>query len=327
MMTSNYIRSLNTISSDLNKLNTQVTSGRAFTKASENTSAAIRAFQVRRDLSKTEGYESNILHARSSLESSESSIYHIQELVQNAGAKVLQGMNGTQSESERKIIATELRNVQDQILQSLNATDSDSYYFGGSNTDTKPFEVVGGKLSYNGQSLDTLTAAAIKDLESDSRYVDIGLNVKFDALGVLDKNTVFNYSVPGIKIVGSGTTNDTAGNPMSNNLYDLIGQLASEFESSTYSGTKANELYGHLQTNSASVIHSLTEVGTKTSYLDFMTTRLENKTLNDQGRQLAIEGADPSATIIQFKSQEAAYNAALQMGAKIIQPSIFDYIS
>ena len=37
--------------------------------------------------------------------------------------------------------------------------------------------------------------------------------------------------------------------------------------------------------------------------------------------------ADPAETIIYFKSQEAAYNAALQMGTKIIQPSIFDYMN
>ena len=50
MITSKYVRSLNQISSDLNRLNNKVTSGRAFTKASENTSAAIRAYQLRRDM-------------------------------------------------------------------------------------------------------------------------------------------------------------------------------------------------------------------------------------------------------------------------------------
>lgn len=340
MITTKYISSVNNLSSDLYKLNAQVSSGRSFSKASENTSAAIRAFQIRKDMSSTEGYNANIQHAQSTLINSESSISHIQELVQTAQIKILQGQNGTQSADERKIIATELRNIQEQLLQTLNASSSGSYYFGGSNTDIKPFEVVGGKLQYNLVALDQPNPFGtpvdnvnmIKALESDSRFIDIGLNVKFDLSGAIDKNTVFSYSIPGIKIVGSGTTDiglkTSAGLPenTSNNLYDLIGEIATNFESINYDGDKSGKLLGLLQKNSTSVIHTLTEVGAKTSYLDFMTNRLESKTLNDQERQMAIEGVDPMKTIIEFKSQEAAYNAALQMGTKLIQPSIFDFM-
>jgi flagellar hook-associated protein 3 FlgL len=75
------------------------------------------------------------------------------------------------------------------------------------------------------------------------------------------------------------------------------------------------------------VIYNITEVGSKASYLDFMTSRYETRTLDLQERQVDVEGADPASTIIKYKSQEVAYNAALQMGTKIIQPSIFDFMS
>ena len=81
-------------------------------------------------------------------------------------------------------------------------------------------------------------------------------------------------------------------------------------------------LYGALNTASMEVIYNLTEVGSKTSYLDFMTSRYETQTLDLQERQVKVEGADAAKTIIEFKSQEVAYNAALQMGTMIIQPSI-----
>ena len=343
MITTKYISSVNNLSSDLYKLNNQISSGRSFSKASENTSAAIRAFQVRRDMSSTEGYTSNIQHAQSTLTNSESSITHIQELVQTAQDKILQGQNGTQSTSERKIIATELRNIQEQLLQTLNSNSSGSYYFGGTNTDAIPFKVsaTDGKLIYNDLKLNdaslAINSSLVKTLESDSRFIDIGLGVKIiPAVGIdpatIDKNTVFSYSIPGIKIIGSGTTDlgftDDLGSKKltSNNLYDLIGEIATNFEDANYDGDKSDKLFGLLQKNSSTVIHTLTEVGAKSSYLDFMTNRLEAKTLNDQERQLAIEGADPMKTIIEFKSQEAAYNAALQMGTKLIQPSIFDFM-
>ena len=328
MITSKYVRSLNQISSDLNRLNNKVTSGRAFTKASENTSAAIRAYQLRRDMSKSEGFMANIQHAETTLRNSESSIMHIQELVQNAQTKIIQGVNGTQSESERKIIATELRNIQDQMLQTLNGSSSDMYYFGGTNTTEKPFTLdsVTGKLMYNNTPLDSLDAPTANPLLADSRFVDIGLNVRADASGVIDNTSVFKYSIPGLQITGYGQE-IINGELISTNIYDLIGRMATELESGSYNNDIANKLLGKLQQTSPKVVHALTDVGAKTSYLEFITDRLETKEFNDQERQMEIEAADPSETIIYFKSQEAAYNAALQMGTKIIQPSIFDYMN
>jgi flagellar hook-associated protein 3 FlgL len=327
MITSKYVRSLNQISSDLNRLNNKVTSGRSFTKASENTSAAIRAYQLRRDMSKSEGFMANIQHAETTLRNSESSIMHIQELVQNAQTKIIQGVNGTQSESERKIIATELRNIQDQMLQTLNGSSSDMYYFGGTNTTEKPFTLdASGKLMYNGNLLDD-PALDSAPLLADSRFVDIGLNVRVDASGTIDNTSVFKYSIPGLQITGYGQE-IINGEPVSTNLYDLIGRMAAELEKdSGYDKDMADALLGKLQQTSPKVVHALTDVGAKTSYLEFITDRLETKEFNDQERQMKLEAADPAETIIYFKSQEAAYNAALQMGTKIIQPSIFDYMN
>lgn len=334
MITTQYTRSLNNLSAELHRLNTQVSSGRKFAKASEDTSGAIKAFQIRKDLSKIKGYEDNIAHAKASLTNAESALTHIEDLMQNAMEKIILGLNGTQSKEERAVIATELRGIQGQLLQTLNSNASDSYYFGGSNTTEKPFEVVDGKLLYNGYDLDLplpadtpeANEAMLKALESDSLYMDIGLNVKYDALtGKVDKSTVFDYSITGISIVGSGTT-VVDGVDVSNNIYNLLGSLAEEFESDNYVHERADALFGHLKDASRRVMHSITEVGAKTSYLDFMSERLADRSFNLEERQLAVEGIDPAYAIIQFESQKFAYNAALQMGARIIQPSIFDFM-
>lgn len=346
MITTKYIRSLGTLSSDLDKLNTQISSGRAFSKSSENTSAAIKAFQIRRDMSGTEGYQANIQHAQSSLSNSESALTHIEELLKTAKDQILIGNTGTASEDERKIVATQLRSIQEQLLQTLNSKASDVYYFGGTNTDDKPFTVVSDKLYYNGLPLmerDPLMASPATDAEydalidtfkKDAMYVDIGLGAKIiddpnDAgtKTIVDPSSVFKYSIPGINIVGNGKTNLADGTPISNNLYDLLGKIAEGLESPSYTHDAVDELYGKLSTASTEIIYNLTEVGSKTSYLDFMTDRYEVRTLDLQERQVAVEGADPTSTIIKFKSQEVAYNAALQMGTKIIQPSIFDFMS
>ncbi|MEL7656681.1 MAG: flagellar hook-associated protein FlgL, partial [Bacillota bacterium] len=176
MITTKYIRSINTLSSDLDKYNTQISSGRAFSKSSENTSAAIKAYKIRRDISKTEGYQANIQHAQSSLTNTESALSHMEELIQTAKEKILAANTGTTSADERKVVATELRSIQDQLMQTLNSQASDVYYFGGTNTDTPPFTLdASGNLAYNGVTLSTIVPADKERLSNDSMYVDIGL--------------------------------------------------------------------------------------------------------------------------------------------------------
>lgn len=294
-------------------------------------------------MSGTEGYQANIQHAKSSLTNTESALTHMEELLKTAKDKILEGKTGTASDDERKIVATELRDIQNQLLQALNSQASDIYYFGGSNTDTKPFTVVGGKLNYNGYPLDQPlpppatpadNASLIDTLKKDSMYVDIGLGVRIipdplvPANTIVDPSTVFHYSIPGINIVGNGTATLSDGTTVvSNNLYDLLGSIATEMASSSYSYERVDELFGMLGNASSEIIYNLTEVGSKTSYLEFMSDRYDTRTLDLQERQMSVEAADPTSTIIKFKSQEVAYNAALQMGTKIIQPSIFDFMS
>lgn len=339
MITTKYIRSLNNLSSDLNKYSTMIESGRAFSKSSENTAAAVKAYQLRTDMSKTDSYQSNIAHAQSALSNSESVLMNIEELMLEAKDKIRAANTGSASADERKIIATELKNIQDQLLQALNANSSGSYYFGGTNTDTAPFSVGSdGKLVYNGISLstqDTTEQATLEGYKDDSMYVDIGMGLTLiddpedtnvPPRQIPDPRSVFQYSLPGINIVGSGMTTIN-GVDVPNNLYDLLGSIANGLESSTYTYDQVNELYGKFDTATKEIVYSLTEVGAKTSYLSFMTERYETQTLNMQERQLKVEGADPAHTIILFKSQQVAYNAALQMGTKILQPSIFDFMS
>lgn len=374
MMTSKYSTNLNSLSSDLDKLNTQVATGRKYARTSEDVSSAVRGYQIRRNLSKIEGYQDNIRHADDFLTNTETALGQMESSLSEATDKILQGMNGSQSEDDRKIIATELRTIQDQLLQTLNTSTSGTYLFGGTNNQ-KPFEDKNGKLYYNGQDLDALNeiiapnvaanfpgypvppsdptntdwqnvqkASTLKD---DKLYVDIGLGVDFDGAENVKKNTVFEYSIPGIQFVGNGVSKtkvtdsvtgdvtyptdtiviDGTTQNISKNMYNLLGQIASEFESDSYTHDNVDKLLGHFKEASQKTYQATTEVGAKTQYLEFMTSRYETQNFNLEERQTTVEGVDAAYTYIAFQSQKVAYSAALQMGQSVVQQSVFDYMS
>jgi flagellar hook-associated protein 3 FlgL len=389
VVTEKYLKSINNIQTRLDQLNTQVVTGRKYMKVSENTPAAVQGFQIRKDLQRVEGYQSSITYAQGMLSNSESSIDHIQQMLKEAKAQIIYGLNGSQSSEERDIVATQIRNLQQQVLQQLNSNSAGLYYFGGDCVQQDPFFVDqnDGKLHYRYRDGNTLTDIALDDLHSEEQppggpdpaydlykelmgaglFTDIGMGIRQDGVtppqsSRIDRNSVFTYTMPGIQITGVGAHTNAFGQETSLNLYDLLGTIADEFSSGSYTYDRANELFGYLDgwdesadPNSAwynpklnddpanaaydptySPVHTdgrailtqlaITDVGARMQYLSFMKTRMDTRKLNDIERQQAVEGADPAETIIYYESQSLTYEAALRMGAKVIPMSIFDYI-
>ena len=157
-------------------------------------------------------------------------------------------------------------------------------------------------------------------------YVDIGMGVQFNAANEIERHTVFEYSIPGIKVVGSGVTVDADGFKLPNNLYNLLGKIADKMTEEPFPQEELDKLMGHFDKQSLSILNRLTDVGAKAAYLDFVEDRYASRTLDMQERQMDVEGADPAKTIIEFNSMKASYLAALQMGTHLIQPSIFDFM-
>jgi flagellin-like hook-associated protein FlgL len=254
--------------------------GRKFTKVSENTPAAVKAFQIRKDIARVEGYKSSVQHAQGMLSNAESSIMKMQDMLHDSREKIIQGLNGTQSSEERAIIATHLKELQKQMLQLLNGNSADVYYFGGNSVRQEPFSVAeDGSLQYRCKDGDEYRWIKLKDISSISNpkdpgynqkqyelyqelmsaglFVDIGMGIRSEdgtspvpagttGSGV-DRNSVFTYTLPGIEITGVGTMkSEITGEQVSANIYDLLGEIADSLTASDYSYEKSDELFGML---------------------------------------------------------------------------------
>jgi flagellar hook-associated protein 3 FlgL len=275
VVTEKYLRSVNNIAIDLDKYQNQVYTGQKFKKVSEDAPAAVKAFQIRKDLARVEGYKSSIQHAQGMLNNAETSIMKVQELLHDAREKIVQGLNGTQSGEEREIIATHLKNLQHQMLQLLNSNAADVYYFGGNSVREEPFSLSDeGELQFRCKDGDDYKWIKLSEMSSDPAdgkaydlykeliggglFVDIGMGVRSDDIPTsatapyVDRNSVFTYTLPGISITGVGTVNSEeqtengVAKKISTNIYDLLGAIADSFASSDYTYEKTDELFGFL---------------------------------------------------------------------------------
>ncbi|MHC1695467.1 MAG: hypothetical protein AB9835_09430 [Eubacteriales bacterium] len=314
LMSRNYLRGLSKNLNKLNDLNTKVTAQRRFLSVSEDPANAMKAFNIRKSLSRIDLYKNNISDIQGILDESESTISIINDTVTDALDKVLQGQTGTNDASSRKVIADALRSFQSRILNAANAKYGDKYLFGGNNVKDMPFTVdAAGKLLYKGMDVDTAA------FSTETLFVDIGLGIQFDGGGNVRPESAMNVANSGIDLLGSGTD----GNSISNNLYNLIGSIAAKFEANDMTDI---QLYADkLSSKSDDIRIQYVGVGEKSNFISFLKDRLDMSEINASVKQKDLEALSLEEGILQFSDQELLYNACLQMGTKILQPSLLDY--
>lgn len=316
MITGNYLKSLNRNMKDLSDLNIKVAAGRKFMKMSEDPASSVKAFDVRKDLNRIDLYAKTLGDSQALLDEAETSLSSISETATNALTQITQGVNGSMAESDRQAVANTLRSYQQMILGAANVKASGRYVFGGSGFGSTPFTVdASGRLNYNGQDVDSGSFPA------EHRYVDIGIGLTVSPGGAVSSQTALDVAYSGAELLGTGV--DANGLP--NNLYNLIGEIADKIETGDLSNIKAYT--AKLEERSDDVRMQYVAIGEKSNYISFFTDRLYGEKITSTSKQTELEGLSIEEGAILFAEQENMYSACLQMGTKLLQPSLLDYLS
>ncbi|MCB1859777.1 MAG: flagellar hook-associated protein FlgL [Gammaproteobacteria bacterium] len=118
----------------------QISTGRRVLSPADDPASATRVLGLNGALGRVQQYQDNASRAQSRLESEEGALIGATNLLQRAAELAVQGNNGTLSETDSKAVASEIRQLLDQLLSLANTQDSGGeYIFGGFQTGTKPF--------------------------------------------------------------------------------------------------------------------------------------------------------------------------------------------
>lgn len=307
-----YMSNLNKSKTALDKLVDRATTQQRYRDAYENPTSALKAFNVRRDLSKYAIYKENIVDVQNTMTDIESAISSLNDLAIDINAQLEQAKNPTYGETELRIIAEVLRGLQKQVLNVANASYSSKYLFGGTNVKTEPFTLdASGKLLYNGVDVDTGT------FEKQSIYIDVGLGL---TTGSLNANNAYDIAYPGVELLGSGVDS----NGITNNFYNLIGEIATKFENNDL--TNIEQYTAKFKEKMNDIVVQYADIGERTRFVDFINSKVQNDEDNAVLKQEKLEIADLAEVITDYMYQKSSYDAALQIGAKILSNTLLDYL-
>ncbi|HNP34439.1 MAG TPA: flagellar hook-associated protein FlgL [Woeseiaceae bacterium] len=147
----------------------QISTGQTLLSPSDDPIAATRALELREALAGLAQFDRNAVVAKNRLSQEDSSLSSVNNVLQRVRELALQANNATQSNETRSLIAVEMREHLDQLMQIANQTDGNGrYLFAGNQQDVAPVAKVGGTYNYNGDQGQRMIAIGPGRLVADS---------------------------------------------------------------------------------------------------------------------------------------------------------------
>lgn len=286
MMTSQLLRNITSNYNNMNKYQEHMSTGHKINKPSDDAVGITYALRYRSELSMNEQYQKNMDAAKSYVEHTDTVMGQINDVMQRASELTVRGVSGSNPQSALDAISAELGGLYDTLLTLGNDQMNGKYIFNGQLTDVEPYQT-GGETTDN-QKINFQSAAGV----------------------------LIPINISGNEVFGSGTDPD--------NMFTVLKSIQTAFKSGDQD--TARGLMSQLQGRFNKFLDVRSEVGARSNRIDLMDNRLKDLNTNLTELQSKTEDADMAETIIKLQTQESVYQASLSSGAKIIQPSLLDYL-
>ncbi|MFZ7101354.1 MAG: flagellar hook-associated protein FlgL [Peptococcaceae bacterium] len=295
VLISNFLRNYNNNLGRMDELNIQLATGSKINKPSDDPAGIVTSLRLRTKLRQNEQFQKNVGDAISWVERADSALNTYDEVIHRVRELVVKASNGSNDESSLKAISDEIKQLKEEIADVANTSLDDRYIFGGTHTMQQVYNAASGEWEGNTEPINYETGE------------NILMQVNLDG------------SVFGIDF--SGDTPDT-----SNSIFATIDKIVTDLENGNYDELGSTDL-ALLDDHMNNVLSYRSEVGAKYNRLELINNRLADMETSYQKVLSTNEDVDMAQLIIELTNQENVYRASLAAGAKIIQPSLADFLS
>lgn len=298
-LTSNYLRNLNRNLAQVQKYHNQLSSGKEVSKPSDNPMLVSKIMSLRDNIQANEQYNKNISDSIGWAETQDTALSDVSGTLNRIRDLMIYGANGTLSDTDRAAIKDEVSMQIGQLIDILNTNFDGRYIFSGQRTNTRPFESapildndgneIGEKLIYNG------------DTNNISREISTGVTIEL--------------ITSGREIIGE------EGNDLGDFLEEVVTAL-NDGDIEALSGDLLEKIDVHLD----DVLRTRSQIGAVYNRLEAAEARNESENINLKSLLSNREDIDVAEKYMEFSVMSVVYQASLQTGAKILQPSLLDYL-
>lgn len=279
------------------ELQDQLSSGKQIRNPSDNPAGAVLAMNTRTHLRRSQQFERNTADAQAWLNTADSALITSQDYLNKIRDLSIQARSGGVDDKGRDVIAVQIEQLRDSLVQLGNTSYNSRPIFAGTGNTTVT-------VLPSGQP------AASANTSPVSRAVAPGVNVD------INTDTTSLY----------GTWVGTAGGDYAGNTFEVLTKLANDIRNPSAPGADVVAGQNALDAARERMASVQASLGARSRRLEDVSSRNANVSLELTTSLAEVEDIDLPKTIIDVQTQQMAYQAALSVTAKVIQPSLVDFI-
>lgn len=273
-------------------LQAKMSSGKKINVPSDDPAGASDMLRLRGEQRAQAQYQRNADDGNSWLTTIDAALQTTSTTIRRARDLVVQSSSGAAGTPSREAIAVEIEGLRDELLQQANTTYLGRTVFAGTSNAGAAYTVD----STTGPATYTFTGVPSATVE---RQVADGTTVRVDA--------------DGSKVYGDGA----------DSVFALLDSIAATLRTP---GADASTQLAALDARFETVLTELAGVGARQTRVTNAQTSLVDSALTTKTQLSAIEDIDLAEIILELGMQEVAYQGALGAAAKVLQPSLMDYL-
>lgn len=324
MMTNSFLRDIRGNLTTLSKLNSQLSSGKQFNRASESPIKAARSIQLRADINANEQYNANIKDTINYLDTTDTALDQVNNVFQRIRELMVSSGNASYGSDEKNAIRDEINEKISEVAQILNTSFDGKYVFGGTKSSSKPLKVMedpatgSNVIHLNGKNGETLNLNS-QDYSIQNQIGMIGANLSVE----ISKGVTVDYNVSAMDVL---MYKDESGKDV--NVMNLFKDISSNLVSDD--PIKQQMV---VEENLAAMDTVITNLSTTRSKVGALQNRMDSALEQNQAENINMteilsgnEDIDFAEKTMEVAMAQTIYMAALQTSAKVIQPTLMDYL-
>lgn len=308
----------------LDSTNRKLSTGKRINIPQDDPSGTIKAMAFRSALEEIDQYIRNVDSGQSLLQTTDIALGQITDVLQRFRELSVKAANGTFEQNSLDAIGDEMSQLLDEAVGIANTKLGSKYIFGGFQTVSPPF------VSYTGNTDEGVDG-------SGPDLIDINGNVREGINS--DYVTIVKYNGDSGKIVieideNVRTTTNINGQEAFLDIDNVFEAMINtrnsiyrgEVKDITGDGISIQDGIESLQNSIDKIIRYRSEVGAKMHRLGSQDRKLNDQKLNITDLMSKIEDTDVTEAIMDLKVQESVQRMSLSVGARVIQPTLLDFL-
>ncbi|MDS1002906.1 flagellar hook-associated protein FlgL [Clostridium sporogenes] len=320
MMSNSFLKDMNNNLQNLDKIRQQLTTGKNFSKPSDNPTGVIRSMQLYSGIEANKQYNKNISNVINWLDVTDTALDQMGTQLGNIRDKLLAAGNAGYAETERKSIKDEINEIIGTMSQILNTTFDGKYVFSGTRVTGKPTEV--NKDANKNSSIDYINNNGSMPVDPNSdEYKQMKSKLKVE----ISEGVVIEYNVTATEILEGGSVD------LRELLKNIVNHLDGKSDDGKAIDTDAidklvKQDLANIDKVNENLLKIRSEVGAKQNRMDSAKKMNTETNFNMTEILSNVEDIDIVEKNMEYAVLQSVYISSLQTSAKVLQPTLMDYL-